>query len=241
MRPRGPRPLRYRLLRRFPRILGLVKDEPSRRRGARDPSPKPLDLRIKVAGFGGQGVLMLGEVLAEAGPGSRVPGFLAAFLRPRDALGNLQLPRAASSDPVDSPVVSRPNMLLALNEPSLRKFLPAMEPGGTVLYNAEELPEDCACDGVRMVVRPFTRLADEMGAAKAANIVMLGALLEATGLLEERQIVAALRRKGQEPEVVRDRPGSAGARAERVARAGRDRTGVTFGAPATHYYRIVGF
>ena len=100
-----------------------------------------------------------------------------------------------SSEAIDSPLVSRPNVLLALNEPSLRKFLPTVEPGGIVLYNSEQLPDDCARPDVRMVTMPFTELADEFGNAKAANIVMLGALLETTDLLDQERITGALRRK----------------------------------------------
>jgi Pyruvate/2-oxoacid:ferredoxin oxidoreductase gamma subunit len=95
---------------------------------------------------------------------------------------------------IDSPLVSRPNVLLALNEPSLRKFLPAVEEGGVVLYNGSEIPGDCVRRDVRMVVLPFTQLADELGATKVGNIVMLGALLEATGVLEQDRVVAALKR-----------------------------------------------
>jgi Pyruvate/2-oxoacid:ferredoxin oxidoreductase gamma subunit len=86
-------------------------------------------------------------------------------------------------------------VLLALNEPSLRKFLPTVEPGGVVLYNAAELPEDCERPGVRTIAMHFTALADGLGAAKAANIVMLGALLEAANPLEEEFVVGALRGK----------------------------------------------
>jgi Pyruvate/2-oxoacid:ferredoxin oxidoreductase gamma subunit len=99
------------------------------------------------------------------------------------------------SAPIDSPIVSRPNVLLALNEPSLRKFLPTVEPGGVVLYNAAEFPEDCQRPGVRTIAMHFTSLADGLGAAKAANIVMLGALLEAANPLEEEFVVGALRGK----------------------------------------------
>jgi 2-oxoisovalerate ferredoxin oxidoreductase beta subunit len=192
--PERPAPAPLPAIEKIPGIMGLVKDEPSGSH-AEASAPKRLDLRIKIAGFGGQGVLMLGEVLAEAGLGA---GYQVSWLPsygPEMRSGTSNCHVRLSSDPVDSPVVSRPNILLALNEPSLRKFLPTVEPGGTVLYNGEELPEDCACDGLHMIVRPFTRLADEMGAAKAANILMLGALLEVTELLEERRIVAALRRK----------------------------------------------
>jgi Pyruvate/2-oxoacid:ferredoxin oxidoreductase gamma subunit len=99
-----------------------------------------------------------------------------------------------ASHAIDSPLVSRPNVLLALNEPSLRKFLPAVEEGGIVLYNGSEIPADCVRRDVRTVVLPFTQLADELGATKVGNIVMLGALLEATGMLEQDRVVGALKR-----------------------------------------------
>src|SRR5579872_4274943 len=123
----------------LPRILGLEDGVD----GAAAPPPANLDLRIKVAGFGGQGVLMLGEVLAEAGLES---GYHVSWLpsygpEMRSGTSNCHV-RIGSSE-VDSPLVSRPNVLIALNEPSLRKFLPAVEPGGLVLYDGAELPPDC--------------------------------------------------------------------------------------------------
>ena len=177
----------------LPRILGLSNGD------APDAAPakpaKPLDLRIRVAGFGGQGVLMLGEVLAEAGLDA---GYEVSWLPsygPEMRSGTSNCHVRIGSAPIDSPIVSRPNVLLAMNEPSLRKFLPTVEPGGIVLYNAPELPDDCERPGIRILAMHFTRLADELGATKAANIVMLGALLEAASLLDEEHVVGALRGK----------------------------------------------
>ena len=177
----------------LPRILGLGNGD------APDAAPakpaKPLDLRIRVAGFGGQGVLMLGEVLAEAGLDA---GYEVSWLPsygPEMRSGTSNCHVRIGSAPIDSPIVSRPNVLLAMNEPSLRKFLPTVEPGGIVLYNAPELPDDCERPGIRILAMHFTRLADELGATKAANIVMLGALLEAASLLDEEHVVGALRGK----------------------------------------------
>ena len=177
----------------LPRILGLSNGD------APDAAPakpaKPLDLRIRVAGFGGQGVLMLGEVLAEAGLDA---GYEVSWLPsygPEMRSGTSNCHVRIGSAPIDSPIVSRPNVLLAMNEPSLRKFLPTVEPGGIVLYNAPELPEDCERPGIRILAMHFTRLADDLGATKAANIVMLGALLETAGLLDEEHVVGALRGK----------------------------------------------
>jgi 2-oxoisovalerate ferredoxin oxidoreductase beta subunit len=176
----------------LPRLLGLVNGSTEETPAAIP--PQQLDLRIKVAGFGGQGVLMLGEVLAEAGlaAGHEVSWLPSYGPEMRSGTSNCHVRLANHA--IDSPLVSRPNVLLALNEPSLRKFLPTLEDGGIVLYNGSEIPADCARRDVRSVALPFTELADELGATKVGNIVMLGALLEATGVLEQDRVVGALKR-----------------------------------------------
>jgi 2-oxoisovalerate ferredoxin oxidoreductase beta subunit len=176
----------------LPRLLDLVN--PTGEQAAATHPPRELDLRIKVAGFGGQGVLMLGEVLAEAGLDA---GYEVSWLPsygPEMRSGTSNCHVRLGNHAIDSPLVSCPNVLLALNEPSLRKFLPAVEEGGIALYNGSEIPGDCVRRDVRMVALPFTELADQMGAAKVGNIVMLGALLEATGMLDQDRVVGALKR-----------------------------------------------
>jgi 2-oxoisovalerate ferredoxin oxidoreductase beta subunit len=191
--PTRPAPAPPPALEDIPRILDLTDGDGAA--AFEVPTPRALDVRIRVAGFGGQGVLMLGEVLAEAGLDA---GYEVSWLPsygPEMRSGTSNCHVRLSSAPIDSPLVSRPDVLLALNEPSLRKFLSTVVPGGTVLYNSGQLPEDCARPGVRMVAIPFTELADQLGNSKAANIVMLGALLETTSLLDEERVIGALRRK----------------------------------------------
>jgi len=176
----------------LPRILGLADGNAE---GTAASLPPPIsDYRIRVAGFGGQGVLMLGEVLAEAGldAGCHVSWLPSYGPEMRSGTSNCHVRLSAHS--VDSPLVSSPNVLLALNEPSLRKFLPSMEAGGVVIYNAREFPPDCDVSGFRAAAIPCTEIADGLGAAKAGNIVMLGALMEATGLLEDEPVERALRK-----------------------------------------------
>jgi 2-oxoisovalerate ferredoxin oxidoreductase beta subunit len=183
----------------LPALLGITDGDPGPQGGAIPDPPAPtthppsVDYRIKVAGFGGQGVLMLGEVLAEAGldAGCHVSWLPSYGPEMRSGTSNCHV--RLSGKPVDSPLVSRPNVLLALNEPSLRKFLPFMEPRGVVIYNACEFPQDCTVAGLRALAIPCTEIADRLGAAKAGNIVMLGALMEATGLLEDETVQRALR------------------------------------------------
>ena len=185
-----PDPPEAPALERLPGILGLEGGTD----GASSPAPPALDLRIKVAGFGGQGVLMLGEVLAEAGLES---GYHVSWLPsygPEMRSGTSNCHVRIGSREIDSPLVSRPNVLVALNEPSLRKFLPAMEPGGIVLYNGPEIPADCARADVRAIALPFTAIADEVGLTKAANMLVMGALLESTDLLEMDRVTRALRK-----------------------------------------------
>jgi Pyruvate/2-oxoacid:ferredoxin oxidoreductase gamma subunit len=135
---------------------------------------------------------MLGEVLAEAGLES---GYEVSWLPsygPEMRSGTSNCSVRLSATPIASPLISRPNVLLALNEPSLRKFLPVVDPGGIVLYNGAALPEDCVRKDLRMIAMPFSSLADKLGDQKVGNMVMLGALLEATGMLEPEQVNGAL-------------------------------------------------
>jgi 2-oxoisovalerate ferredoxin oxidoreductase beta subunit len=182
-------------LEELPEILGVADGAGSVAAEALKPAPPPLDVRVRVAGFGGQGVLLLGELLVDAGLDA---GYEVSWLPsygPEMRSGTSNCHVRLSSNANDSPLVSRPNVLLALNEPSLRKFLPSVEPGGVVLYNSEESAEGCSRPDVRMMTMSFTEMADHLGNSKVTNIVMLGALLEVTGLLEEERIREALRRR----------------------------------------------
>jgi 2-oxoisovalerate ferredoxin oxidoreductase beta subunit len=183
----------------LPRILGIEESAdpqsiaPVRSRDSE--GAVALDLAIKVAGFGGQGVLLLGEVLAEAGLAA---GFHVSWLPsygPEMRSGTSHCHVRISGSPIASPLISRPNVLVAMNEPSLRKFLPAVEPGGLVLYNGAACPADCRRDGVRVIAAPFTELADALGGAKATNMVMLGALLESGHLPFDSEVTDVLRKR----------------------------------------------
>lgn len=177
-----------------PRILSVRKGGGRASGAILAAPPKNIEYRIRIAGFGGQGVLMLGQVLAEAGLDAGLHVSWLPSYGPEMRSGTSNCHVRLSSEPVDSPLVSRPNVLLALNEPSLHKFLSAVEPGGWVLYNGTRLPAGVERADVRIVALPFTELADQAGDTKAANIVMLGTLLEATGMLSDQRIDSALQR-----------------------------------------------
>jgi len=176
----------------IPELIGIANSgaegETTRRTHAE------VDFRIKVAGFGGQGVLLLGQLLAEAGLDAGLEVSWLPSYGPEMRSGTSNCHVRLGTRPVDSPLVSRPNVLLALNEPSLEKFLPSVSSGGWVFYNGSQLPDECRREDLHFVVRPFTQLADALGEPRAANLVMLGALLEATGVLKEAEVLTALQR-----------------------------------------------
>jgi len=153
-----------------------------------------LEDRIKIAGFGGQGVLLLGQLLAEAGMDDGLEVSWLPSYGPEMRSGTSNCHVRLASQPVDSPLVTRPDVLLAMNEPSLRKFLPEVVPGGIVLYNGPAVPEDCHRPGIRILALPFAGMADALGTAKAANIVMLGALMAVHPVLPDDKIDGALKR-----------------------------------------------
>jgi len=177
----------------IPQILELPQGDLAEWHAA--PAAKPVfqDLQVRVAGFGGQGVLLLGEVLAEAGLDAGMEVSWLPSYGPEMRSGTSNCHVRLARHPIDSPLVVRPDVLVAMNEPSLHKFYETVRPGGWVLYNGDALPAGCDRSDVHVLARPFTHLADELGDARAQNMIMLGALLEATDALTQESVDEALR------------------------------------------------
>ncbi|MCS7043402.1 MAG: 2-oxoacid:acceptor oxidoreductase family protein [Bryobacteraceae bacterium] len=178
-------------LEELPRILQIPEEEPA---AAWAKAEGAVDCRIRVAGFGGQGVLLLGQLLAEAGMDYGLEVSWLPSYGPEMRSGTSNCHVRLSSKPIDSPLVSQPHVLIALNEPSLRKFVGAVQPGGVVLYNGTEIPADARRGDVAMYALPFFEIADREGSAKAGNLVALGALLEAVPLLPAEVVDRAMAR-----------------------------------------------
>ena len=185
---------------RIPQILGVANaDLPEGNPAVQDKTAADVNLAVRVAGFGGQGVLLLGEVLAEAGLDAGLEVSWLPSYGPEMRSGTSNCHVRLSRRVIDSPMVTKPNVLVAMNEPALRKFVKSVPAGGWILYNGEEFPADCEQPGVQVLARPFTEIADALGNARAGNMVMLGALLGLTGVLRDVNIDAALQRLVKNP------------------------------------------
>jgi 2-oxoglutarate ferredoxin oxidoreductase subunit gamma len=153
-----------------------------------------MQTRILCGGFGGQGVLLIGKLVAQAGMAEGKHVTWLPSYGPEMRGGTANVMTVVSDKPVGSPIFTQMDVLVALNHPSLEKFGPDAKKGALILINASncgELPLDMP--EVRAVRIPFTRMAEEIGNTKAANMVALGALVELTGCVAMRSIEDDLR------------------------------------------------
>jgi 2-oxoisovalerate ferredoxin oxidoreductase beta subunit len=153
------------------------------------------DLGIKIAGFGGQGVLLLGQLLAEMGMREGLDVSWLPSYGPEMRSGSAHCHVCLSKDRIGSPVISRPDVLVAMNEISLRKFYAQVAPGGTIIYGREQIPDDITISQAQVVCIPASEIADKLGSAKVANVVMMGALLEETECLSAATAMEVLEKK----------------------------------------------
>jgi len=157
------------------------------------------DMGIKIAGFGGQGVLLLGQLLAEMGMREGLEVSWLPSYGPEMRSGSAHCHVCLSKERIGSPVISRPNVLIAMNEISLRKFAQQVVMGGIIIYGGEKLPDDLEIPQAQVVCIPASEIADKLGSAKVANVVIMGALLEETECLSSATAMKVLEAKVKNP------------------------------------------
>lgn len=151
--------------------------------------------RSVIAGFGGQGVMMIGKLLCYA---SLDHGKHALFLpsygtEQRGGTANCTV--ILSDEEIGSPMTAHIDTLMAMNEPSLKKFQSMVKPGGTVYINSSLVkPEDVRKD-VTCVEVPADDLAHELGSTKVANIIMLAAYAAKTGVFTREEVTETVLHK----------------------------------------------
>jgi 2-oxoisovalerate ferredoxin oxidoreductase beta subunit len=160
------------------------------------------ELTTKMAGFGGQGTLLMGQLLAEMGLRERMEVSWLPSYGPEMRSGSAHCHVTLSHDRIGTPLISRPEVLVAMNELSLRKFALTVTSGGLILYNHDKLPEDFSVSQARVICVPASEIADRLGSAKVANVVMLGALLEETDCLPVESAIFVLEATVKNPKLL---------------------------------------
>ena len=136
------------------------------------------------AGFGGQGVLTIGKFIAQSGmkEGKNV-SWLPSY-GPEMRGGTANVSAVVSDEPIASPIVSYPDILVALNQPSLDKFGPSVRKNGIIIMTANACPHGCKRDDVQIVAAPMSDIALEIGNIMVLNMLAIGIVIGKTGVIK---------------------------------------------------------
>ena len=149
---------------------------------------------LLIAGFGGQGVLFAGKCIAYKGLfEGRELSWLPSY-GPEMRGGTANCSVILSDEPVGSPIVSEPDVLIAMNLPSLDKYESAVKPGGTILVDSTLIERKVERTDVTVCYVPATRLAQEMGAPTLANMVMMGQFIKVSGAVKMEGLEDAMKK-----------------------------------------------
>ena len=152
------------------------------------------DYRMIFAGFGGQGVLFSGKVAAYAGliDGKEVTWLPSYGPEMRGGTANCGV--CISDAPIGSPLVTAPNVLLALNGPSFDKFIGLVSPGGLVFIDSTLVERECKRDDITLYELPASQLTVDEGLEGLANMILLGKMLKETGFSTLDTVEASLKK-----------------------------------------------
>ncbi len=148
--------------------------------------------RIIISGFGGQGIVAAGKLLAYAGllEGKQVSMLPSYGPEMRGGFANCQV--ILSDEPIPSPIIASPDVLVAMSLPALKKFEPAIQPGATVVVDSTQIQKIPHREGVVFLPVPATGMAMDLGLTQLANVVMMGAVMAAMGSPDRDSMVQAI-------------------------------------------------
>ncbi len=147
---------------------------------------------IIISGFGGQGTLFSGQVLAYAAMDN---GFEVTWIPsygPEMRGGTAHCTVIISQEPIGSPLVRNPDIVLALNLPSVDKYEPRMPPQGVLIGNASLVNRDFNRQDLRTLLIPANEIAEEIGMSRLANMIMVGAMIHMEPILTMDMVKQAL-------------------------------------------------
>lgn len=155
-------------------------------------------LQLIISGFGGQGVLFAGKVLVYAGmlEGKEVSWLPSYGPEMRGGTANINV--IISSKPIGSPIITHPNMLVAMNQPSLEKFESTLQPGGTVIVDSSLIPIKTSRDDITSIYIPASEMAIKAELSGLANMIIIGKIAKITGLFSMDSLEKSIRKNVSE-------------------------------------------
>jgi 2-oxoglutarate ferredoxin oxidoreductase subunit gamma len=147
------------------------------------------------AGFGGQGLMVLGQLVAYAGiEEGRYVSWIPSY-GPEMRGGTANCCVIVSSEEIGAPVVSEADVIVVMNQPSFEKFKNDVKKDGILLYNSDLVKAEGVRPGIRLLAVPANSISKAEGSEKIANIAMLGALVAASGIVGDKACVETLKEK----------------------------------------------
>ncbi len=153
-----------------------------------------MERSVIIAGFGGQGVILAGKILAQAGMDHGLEVTWLPSYGPEMRGGTANCTVILSDEPVGSPIVDEPSALVAMNRPSLDKFEPIVASGGAVVVNRSLVDRKAERDDLNVSYLPLNDLAVSIGNPRTINMVALGAYLKASGAIPLEAAKSAMAR-----------------------------------------------
>lgn len=154
-----------------------------------------MEKRMIIAGFGGQGVLLIGQLIAYAGMLDNKEVSWMPSYGPEMRGGSANCAVVVSDEAVASPKVEEADIVVAMNRPSMELFEKTLVPGGILLYNSSLIDVKPQRSDIKAVAVPCNDIANDMGFARGTNMVMLGAYAGVTGDFTVDVLMDALRHK----------------------------------------------
>ncbi len=148
--------------------------------------------KILIAGFGGQGILFSGKALAYTGLKAGMEVSWLPSYGPEMRGGTANCSVTLSDTPIGSPIVDKPDILIAMNLPSLEKYENETEKGGYIVYDSSLIAKDCKVDGVNVFAIPATKMASDNALEGLANMIIMGKVIKETNVLTLEQVKTSL-------------------------------------------------
>ncbi len=148
--------------------------------------------KILIAGFGGQGILFSGKALAFTGLKAGMEVSWLPSYGPEMRGGTANCSVTLSDTPIGSPIVDKPDVLIAMNLPSLEKYLFETEKGGYIVYDSSLISKEVERADVSIFGIPATKLASDNGLSGLANMIIMGKAIKETGVLTLDQLKNSL-------------------------------------------------
>lgn len=150
---------------------------------------------LLIAGFGGQGIMLMGQLLGYSATNAKKYATFYPSYGAEQRGGTANCTVVIGDEEIGSPVVTKLDTVIVMNEPSLARFESWVKPGGTIIVNSSLVVSKLSRTDIKAVYVPVSEIAQKLGSDKASNMVMLGCYLAVTKTLPVDTVIRAMKVK----------------------------------------------